>query len=98
VVFCTAHVQDVLERYRKGGGVIYDYEFLNNPEGRNVGAGMSPFAGFVGCAVALRNWCHQKLNPGAPLAPVKVSTKQELVDEIRRLVDEVKAQVSGCRI
>jgi len=84
--------QDVLERYSKGGGVIYDYEFLNNPEGKNVGAGMSPFAGFVGCAVAVRNWCHQQLNPGVPLAAVKVSTKQELVDELRWLVDEVKAQ------
>jgi hypothetical protein len=25
-------VQDVLTRYRKGGGVIYDYEFLANPQ------------------------------------------------------------------
>ncbi len=43
--------RDVLQRYHDGGGVIYDYEFLHNPDGKNVGAGMSPFAGFVGCAV-----------------------------------------------
>jgi hypothetical protein len=24
--------QDVLARYQKGGGVIYDYEFLANPQ------------------------------------------------------------------
>jgi len=62
-------------------------------QGYNVGAGMSPFAGFVGCAVALRTWCHQVLNPGSALPPVKVSTKQELVDEIRHMVDDVKAKV-----
>lgn len=43
--------REVLQRYIAGKGVIYDYEFLNNPDGNNVGAGMSPFAGFVGCAV-----------------------------------------------
>jgi saccharopine dehydrogenase (NAD+, L-lysine-forming) len=84
--------QEVLTRYRKGGGVIYDYEFLNNPQGYNVGAGMSPFAGFVGCAVALRTWCHQVINPGTALPPVRVSTKQELVEEIRHMVDDVRAQ------
>jgi saccharopine dehydrogenase (NAD+, L-lysine-forming) len=84
--------QDVLTRYKKGGGVIYDYEFLANPQGYNVGAGMSPFAGFVGCAVSLRAWCHQELHPGTPLPPVKVSTKQELVDELRVLVEDVKGK------
>lgn len=27
-----AVLQDVLTRYKKGGGVIYDYEFLANPQ------------------------------------------------------------------
>lgn len=54
---------------------------------------MSPFAGFVGCAVSLRAWCHQELHPGTPLPPVKVSTKQELVDELRVLVEDVKGKV-----
>jgi hypothetical protein len=55
---------------------------------------MSPFAGFVGCAVSLRAWCHQVLDPTVPVPAVKVSTKQELVDEIRQMVEEVKAQVN----
>ena len=76
--------------------MIYDYEFLENPAGLNVGAAMSPFAGFVGAAVAVRTWCHQRLAPGAPLAPVRVSTKEELCEELRRMVDEVKAQASRC--
>jgi hypothetical protein len=62
-------------------------------QGYNVGAGMSPFAGFVGCAVALRTWCHQVINPGTALPPVRVSTKQQLVEEIRHMVDDVRAQV-----
>lgn len=82
--------QDVLKRWKEGKGVLYDYEYLCNPEGYNVGAGMSPFAGFVGAAVAIRAWCHQKLSPDAALAPVRVSTKEGLCDELRRMVDEVK--------
>jgi hypothetical protein len=28
-----------LECYKRGNGVLYDFEFLDNPEGKNVGAG-----------------------------------------------------------
>lgn len=38
--------RQVLERYKAGRtGVLYDYEFLWDQQGRNIGAGMSPFAG-----------------------------------------------------
>lgn len=87
--------KDVLGRYKAGGGVIYDYEFLCNPAGHNVGAAMSPFAGFVGAAVGIRCWCHQQLQPDAPLAPVRVSTKEELCQQLRDMVQEVKT-AKGC--
>lgn len=89
--------RDVLKRYAAGGGVIYDYEYLNNPAGHNIGAGMSPFAGFVGCAVGLRAWCAQQL--GTPVEPVAVSTKAQLCDALRAQLEEVqttKVLAMGC--
>lgn len=83
--------QDVLKRYAAGGGIIYDYEYLNNPAGLNIGAGMSPFAGFVGCAVGLCAWCAQQL--GKPMAPVTVSTKAQLCDALRAQLHQVERQV-----
>jgi saccharopine dehydrogenase (NAD+, L-lysine-forming) len=32
--------QHVLECFKRGNGVLYDFEFLDNPEGKNVGAGV----------------------------------------------------------
>lgn len=81
--------RDVLQRYAAGGGVIYDYEYLHNPAGLNIGAAMSPFAGFVGCAVGLRAWCAQQL--GEPMSTVAVSTKAKLCDALQALLLEVKA-------
>lgn len=81
--------EKVLKRYVDGGGVIYDYEFLENPEGQNVGAAMSPFAGFVGCAQAIRTWCHQRLFPDQALPAITTSTKAEIIDSLKAALDEV---------
>jgi hypothetical protein len=86
--------EKVLEAYKKGGGngVLYDYEFLWNQNKHNVGAAMSPFAGFVGCAQGIRAWCWQVYHESAggnapPLPPIVPSTKAKLVEDLKSQVD-----------
>lgn len=88
--------QHVMEAYKKGNGqgVLYDYEFLNNQKGHNVGAAMSPFAGFVGCAEGIRAWCwqllHKDSNGEPPLPPIKPSTKARVLQNLKEQVQKVK--------
>lgn len=51
--------QDVLGRFRAGGGSLYDLEYLTNADGRRVAA-FGFWAGFAGAAVAVQAWCAQQ--------------------------------------
>lgn len=86
----------VMEAYKKGDdkGLLYDYEFLWNQNMHNVGAAMSPFAGFVGCAQGIRAWCWQVMHEGknsSPLPPITPSTKAKLVEELKGHIDNAIA-------
>lgn len=48
----------LLERFRKGGGTLYDLEYLVDPEGRRVAA-FGYWAGYAGAAVSLMAWAAQ---------------------------------------
>ncbi len=50
---------DVLSRYVRGGGVLYDLEFLNDELGRRVAA-FGYWAGYVGAALGLLGVAHFK--------------------------------------
>lgn len=58
-----------LSRFSKGGGVLYDLEFLTDGDGRRVAA-FGYWAGYAGAAIALLSWAHQVLNPGSAQGPV----------------------------
>lgn len=49
--------------------MLYDIEFLTDPEGRRVAA-FGYHAGFAGTAIALLAWAHQLTNPKTPLPSV----------------------------
>jgi saccharopine dehydrogenase (NAD+, L-lysine-forming) len=87
--------EQVMEAYKKGGdkAVLFDYEFLWNQQKHNVGAAMSPFAGFVGCAQGIRAWCWQLLHQSddAPLPEIVPSTKAKIIEELKAQVDKVVA-------
>jgi saccharopine dehydrogenase (NAD+, L-lysine-forming) len=51
--------EDVLGRFKAGGGALYDLEYLTDARGRRVAA-FGFWAGFAGAAVALRAWCAQQ--------------------------------------
>lgn len=50
--------QDLLRRFRAGGGVLYDLEYLVDEDGRRVAA-FGYWAGFAGAAVTLLAWAAQ---------------------------------------
>ncbi|MFK7940499.1 MAG: saccharopine dehydrogenase [Roseovarius sp.] len=48
----------LLERFKSGGGTLYDLEYLVDEAGRRVAA-FGYWAGFAGAAVSLKAWCAQ---------------------------------------
>lgn len=57
----------LLERFREGGGTLYDLEYLVDPDGRRVAA-FGYWAGFAGAAVSTLAWIAQ--HTGARCGPV----------------------------
>jgi len=53
--------QDLLRRFKAGGGTLYDLEYLVDTDGRRVAA-FGYWAGFAGAAVALKCWLAQQRN------------------------------------
>lgn len=49
----------LLERFRAGGGALYDLEYLLDGSGRRLAA-FGYWAGFAGAAVTLKAWCAQQ--------------------------------------
>ena len=63
----------LLDRFKAGGGALYDLEYLVDPQGRRVAA-FGYWAGYVGAAVSLFTWLAQRNN--GQCAPVSVWTSQ----------------------
>ncbi len=71
----------LLERFKAGGGTLYDLEYLVDETGRRVAA-FGYWAGFAGAAVTLKTWLAQK--EGALCPPVGAyANKDALLDELR---------------
>ena len=62
--------QALLQRFRAGGGVLYDLEYLVGDDGRRVAA-FGYWAGYAGAAVSLKCWAAQQR--GGICGPVSVS-------------------------
>lgn len=70
----------LLERFRKGGGTLYDLEYLVEENGRRVAA-FGYWAGYAGAAVSMKCWAAQKRNDIC--APVGVyQHKDALIAEL----------------
>ena len=71
----------LLARFKRGGGTLYDLEYLVDGAGRRVAA-FGYWAGFAGAAVGLKAWIAQRA--GAPLGPIGVyAGKEALISELR---------------
>ena len=72
----------LLERFRAGGGTLYDLEYLVTPDGRRVAA-FGYWAGYAGGAVTLKAWSAQMRSGICP----ELSTfadKSALLADLRR--------------
>ncbi|PWN52158.1 putative saccharopine dehydrogenase [Violaceomyces palustris] len=80
---------DVLSRFKKGGGKLYDLEFLEDQTGRRVAA-FGWHAGFAGAAMGLLSLAEQA--QGKRLGQTKAfPNEDELVQHARRQIEHVKA-------
>lgn len=89
---CYKHQEgwvDVLSRFKKGGGKLYDLEFLEDANGRRVAA-FGWHAGFAGSAIGLLGLAEQ-LQSGGELGP------QESAPNEAALMERTRAAVSAIR-
>lgn len=77
-----------LSRYVRGGGMLYDLEFLTGEDGRRIAA-FGYWAGYAGAAIALIAWAHQLLQPGVDQGPVPP------FDSAPALTDHVKSAMAA---
>ncbi len=74
--------QELLRRFRAGGGALYDLEYLVDDTGRRVAA-FGYWAGFAGAAVALKCWAaQQRAALAGPVA--KYAGRAELLADLTR--------------
>jgi saccharopine dehydrogenase (NAD+, L-lysine-forming) len=78
--------QDVLSRFTRGNGTLYDIEFLVNDQGRRVAA-FGYWAGYSGCAVSIMTWIAKQ--KGETLGPLSSYENRDL------LVDDIRNQLSN---
>lgn len=79
----------LLERFRAGGGTLYDLEYLVDADGRRVAA-FGYWAGYAGAAVALACWAAQQR--GGIAGPVGVhDSAQALCADLARDLDSTGA-------
>ncbi len=77
----------VLQRFIKGGGTLYDLEYLTDDNNHRVAA-FGYWAGYAGCAVALKAWvAKQQQSTLAPLT--SYASNDKLLDELGALLDSV---------
>ncbi|KAI9747888.1 MAG: Saccharopine dehydrogenase [Lichina confinis] len=76
-----------LSRFERGGGVLYDIEFLTDSSGQRVSA-FGYYAGFAGAAIALLAWSYQLRYP-TPRPTIDTSSypsEAALVDAVKNAV------------
>ncbi|WP_299984155.1 saccharopine dehydrogenase [uncultured Ruegeria sp.] len=88
----------LLQRFKIGGGTLYDLEYLVNEDGRRVAA-FGYWAGYAGAAVTLKTWAAQQRGqecPAVGIYPGKDALNAELLDELDATgVDRPRAIVIG---
>ncbi|OWB57956.1 hypothetical protein B5S28_g3940 [[Candida] boidinii] len=85
--------QDVLSRFPKGQGTLYDLEFLENDQGRRVAA-FGFYAGFAGAALGVEDWAFKQSHsddeelPGVTPYPSEAA----LVKDVKKSLDSAIAK------
>lgn len=80
--------QDLLRRFKAGGGALFDLEYLKREDGRRVAA-FGYWAGYVGAAVGVLAVAHLRTGKSGPLPAVRPWPSQAA------LVDACRAALAG---
>ncbi|SLN43692.1 saccharopine dehydrogenase [Roseisalinus antarcticus] len=72
----------LLERFRRGGGTLWDLEYLVDERGVRVAA-FGYYAGYVGAAVSLLAWCAAQRDTGAMPAVSAWPDADAMIDAVR---------------
>ncbi|MDC0042967.1 saccharopine dehydrogenase [Paracoccaceae bacterium] len=74
---------ELLKKFKAGKGILYDLEYLTNPEGRRLAA-FGYWAGFAGAAVSLKAYADQQNIKGI-CGPVSVfENKDAMLDNVQK--------------
>ena len=88
------HSKWLLRRFRKGGGILYDLEYLIDNEKQRVAA-FGYYAGVAGAAIALMIWAMKKQGKSAPYhIPRLYMNENEMIDDIHKMFHLVGAKPS----
>lgn len=80
-----------LSRFARGGGTLYDIEYLTDQNGQRISA-FGYWAGYAGAAVSLLTWSHEQMYPDIPFPAVpQFSSADALMTHVRRAVSAASA-------
>jgi saccharopine dehydrogenase (NAD+, L-lysine-forming) len=87
----------LLDRFRAGGGTLYDLEYLVDAAGRRVAA-FGYWAGYAGAAVSLKAWAAQhrgEICPAVDTWPDKAALLSDLEADLAGIPERPRAIVIG---
>jgi len=84
--------QALLSRFKKGGGELFDLEYLVDAQQRRIAA-FGYWAGFAGAALSVLAWANQQKNINPPLVDVSsYQDKQQLLMDIEQAIHKLKTK------
>ena len=79
----------LLKKFKLGKGLLYDLEYLTDPEGKRLAA-FGYWAGYAGAAVSLKAYADQQNTKGI-CGPVSVfENKEDMEDDVRNTFESIK--------
>lgn len=88
------HAEWLLRRFRKGGGFLYDLEYLTDINGKRV-ASFGLYAGVVGTGIALLVWALRKSGKKSPFKiPNLYLSQTEMIKDIHTLFHSLNVKPS----
>lgn len=84
--------QELLSRFKRGGGELFDLEYLVDAQQRRIAA-FGYWAGFSGAALSVLAWANQQQNINPPLADISsYQDKQQLLVDLEQAISQTKSK------
>lgn len=83
--------RDVLRRFRRGDGLLYDLEFLEDPESRRRVAAFGFYAGFAGAAAGALAYVRQKEEGGKGVLRdlIPYDNEEAMISHVRKSIESL---------